>query len=70
MCTLKKAFKNFEPKVDVQKGSLRFKGKLTTYVLVSSNLPYFVQMAYVLGSYYYELYLMDEKMFKDFLVGK
>ena len=27
MCTFRKAIKNFEVKVDVQKGALRFKGK-------------------------------------------
>ena len=37
VCTFKKVIKNFEVKVDVQKGPLRFKGKLTLDVVVSSK---------------------------------
>ena len=64
------AIKNPKIKVDVQKGSLRIRGKLTIDVLVSSNLPHFIQMTCILGSCYYDLYPMDEKMFNGFLVGK
>ena len=67
---IKKAMKNSKLKVDVQEGPLKFRGKLMVDVLVSSNVPYFIQMACVLGSYYYELYRMKEKRFDDFLVGK
>ena len=47
------AIKNFELKVDVQKSALD--------VLVSSNLPCFIQMICGLGSLYNELYPIDEK---------
>ena len=46
------AIKNFELKVDVQKSALD--------VLVSSNLPCFIQMICGLGSLYNELYPIDE----------
>ena len=38
-------------------------------MLVSSNLPYFIQLKCVLGLDYCELYLMKENMFDDFLIG-
>ena len=66
MCTFKKEIKNFELKVDVQEGPLRFKGKLTLDVLVSSYLPYFIQRMCVVGSYYYEFYPIDDKIFNIF----
>ena len=43
---------------------------MTTDLLVSSNLPHFIQMTCCLGSYYYDLYLMDGEMFNDFFMGK
>lgn len=49
LCTFKKAIEDFELKVDVQKGPLRFREKLTMDVLVSSSLPYFIEMMCVLG---------------------
>ena len=55
------AIKNFQQKVDVQKGSLRFRENLIVDVLVPSNLPYFIQITCGLGWYYYELYPIDEK---------
>ena len=73
MCILENVIKHFEvfrTKIDVQKGPLRFRGKLTLDVLVSSNLPSFIQMLCVLGSYYYKLYPKDEKIFNVILVGK
>jgi hypothetical protein len=39
VCTFEKATKKFNLKVDVQKASQRFRGKLAIDVLVSSNLP-------------------------------
>jgi len=56
VCTFKKDSKNLELKVDVQKKSLRLRGKMTIDVLVSSNLSYFIQMTCVLKSYYSNLY--------------
>ena len=56
MCTFRKDIQIFESKVDVQKKPLKFGGKLTIDVLVSSNISYFIQMACVLGSYYYDSY--------------
>ena len=38
VCTFRKTMKNFEVKVNVQKGALRSRIFLTIYVLVSSNL--------------------------------
>ena len=35
---------------------------MTINVLVSSNLPYFIQLMCVLGSDYYELYPMEKIM--------
>ena len=60
VCTFKKVIKNLKLKVDVRKGPIRFRGKSTIDVLVSSGLPYFIPMMCVLGSYYNELYLMDD----------
>ena len=37
-------------------------------VVVSTNLPCFIQFMCVLGSNNYELYPMEEKMFNDFLI--
>ena len=54
----------------MQKWSSRFREKMTLEVLIQSNLPYFIQMKFVLGSYHYELYLTNERMLNVFLLGK
>ena len=59
MCTFKKAIKIFEVKVNVQKRFLRSENKLRIDVLVSSNLPYIIQMMCGLGSNSFEIYSMD-----------
>lgn len=59
-----------ELKVDVEKDPLRFRGKLTTNVLDSFNVPCFMHMTCVSGLYCNELYLMDEKMVNDFFISK
>ena len=41
VCTFKKVVKSFKLKVDVQKGPLRFRGKLTLDVLFSSKFTLF-----------------------------
>lgn len=69
LCTTRKAISNFELKADVQRGPLRFREKLTIDMIVSSNLPYFIQMTCVLRLYYFELYPMDGNLFNDLLVG-
>lgn len=41
--TFDKTINILQLKIDVQKGLVNFKGKLTIDVLLSSNLPYFIQ---------------------------
>jgi hypothetical protein len=60
VCTFRNTFKSYDVKVDIRKGSLKFREKLTIDVLVSSNVPCFIQMTYILGSDYCELYHVDE----------
>ena len=53
-------FKNLEVLVDVHKGALRSKEKTQSaiYVLVSHNLPYFMQMMYVSRQNYDIYYIL------------
>ena len=51
MCTFKKAIKNVEVKVDVQKGALGFKVFLTIGVLIPSNFVRSCHMVIVLNDY-------------------
>lgn len=57
--------KNFEIKVDVQKGSQRFKGKNDTWMLF---LLKFNDIN--LGLDYYELHFMNKKIYNHFLIVK
>ena len=60
VCRVNKAIENFELKVDVQKGALRFRRKIDNGFASFIQLPYFIQMSCVLGSAYYELYPMNK----------
>ena len=72
MCTVEKATKNFKlegrctKKTRIPKIERKIDNKyarFSQFTLVHPN-----DVCY--GSYYYELYLMDEKRLKDFLIGK
>ena len=61
MCTYEKAIKDFELKVDVHKRPLRFKGKLTIDLLVSTQW-------HVSRSDYYEFMYGWKKCVMTFLL--
>ena len=67
MCTFRKAIKNFEVKVILQKGASKFRGK---FDIKCASFIALASMTYALGSNCYEPNLMNIKMLNDFLIGK